>query len=145
MEKNKILMVSTPSSRRHLYYDFVRKHFPQIEIVDKKIEEKINGNKISFIAYDEIECLNNKNINIIEIDSISCRDKVEYKTCGDCKNFGELYLGKLSYEQMYKLKGKRFGCIISSIEAKHINKNTPACLEFKQREDDATLKVADTN
>ena len=77
MEKNKIIMVSTPSSRRHLYYDFVRKHFPQIEIVDKKIEEKINGNKISFIAYDEIECLNNKNINIIEIDSIVCNDKVK--------------------------------------------------------------------
>lgn len=149
MEKNKIIMVSTPSSRRNLYYDFFRKHFPQIEIVDKKIEEKINGNKISFIAYDEIECLNNKNINIIEIDSIVCNDKVKpldyYKVCRDCKNFGELYLGKLSYEQMYKLKGKRFGCIISSIEAKHVNKNTPACLEFKKREDDATLKIAGTN
>ena len=77
MEKSRILIVGTPSGRRNLYYDFIRKHFPQIEIVDKKIEEKINGNKISFIAYDEIECLNNKNINIIEIDSIVCNDKVK--------------------------------------------------------------------
>lgn len=77
MEKGRIVIVGTPSSRRNLYYDFIRKHFPQIEIVDKKIKEKINCNKISFIAYDEIECLNNKNINIIEIDSIVCNDKVK--------------------------------------------------------------------
>lgn len=140
MEKNKIIMVSTPSSRRHLYYDFVRKHFPQIEIVDKKIEEKINGNKISFIAYDEIECLNNKNINIIDIDSIFCRDKVKYKTCGDCEDFGEL-----SEQQSESLNGKKFGCKTSFIEAKHGNKNAHACAEFKQKRVDATLKIAGTN
>ena len=63
MDKSRILMVGTPSGRRNLYYDFVRKHFPQVEIIYKKIENKINGNKISFIAYDEIECTNNKNKN----------------------------------------------------------------------------------
>ena len=77
MEKGKIIMFLTPYGRRNSYYDFVRKHFPQIEIIDKKIDNKINGNKISFIAYDEIECPNNKNMNIIEIDSIICNDKVK--------------------------------------------------------------------
>ena len=124
MEKNKIIIVSTPSSKESEFSKEFKKYFKNIEIKEIKLDEIING----------------YNADIIEIDSMSCRDKVGYKTCGDCEYFGEL-----SEQQSESLNGKKFGCKTSFIEAKYGNKNTPACAEFKKKRVDATLKIAGTN
>ena len=128
MEKSRIVIIVTPSGITNIIYDNFKKYFKNIEIVKVDLDNKINGTKPSLIYMDDMSY--NDTINTLG----------KSKVCGDCKDFGEL-----SYGQMCDLKGKRFGCTTSFLEEKHGNKNTPACSEFKKREDDATLKVADTN
>ena len=111
MEKSRILMVGTPSGKTSIFYDNFK---------------SISNYEIKNIELDGI--INGYNADFIEIDSITCRNKVEYKTCVDCENFGEL-----SDEQSESLNGKKFGCKTSFIEAKYGNKNTPACSEFKKK------------
>ena len=124
----KLIIISTPYSRESKYVKQIKKIFKDLEVNEIKLDGKINGYRPSFVVIDDM--LYNDNFKPLDYPKI----------CGDCKDFGEL-----SYEQMCVLKGKRFGCTTSFIEAKYGNKNTPACSEFKQKRDDATLKIADTN
>lgn len=112
MENSKIVMVGTPSGRRNIIYDILKKYYKSIEYIYIDLDNKING----------------YSADLIEIDSITCRNKIDYKICGDCEDFGEL-----SEQQSESLNGKKFGCKTSFIEAKYGNKNTPACSEFKKR------------
>lgn len=128
MEKNKIIMISTPYSIESEYVKQIKIFFKDLEIEELKLEGNLRGYSPSFIVIDDI--LYNDTFKPLDFP----------KVCGDCEDFGEL-----SEQQSESLNGKKFGCRTSFIEAKYGNKNTPACSEFKKREDDATLKVAGTN
>ena len=55
MEKNKIVMVGTPSGKTSIIYDNLKKYCKNSEIVNIDLDNKINGVRPSFIVIDDMQ------------------------------------------------------------------------------------------
>lgn len=56
MEKSRIIIVGTPSSKTNIIYDILKEYFKSIEYIYFDLDNKINGIKPNFIEIDSITC-----------------------------------------------------------------------------------------
>ena len=69
MEKNKIVMVGTPSDKTSIIYDILKKYFKSIEYIYIDLDNKIDGTKPSSIVIDDMQ-----NSTILLVNNLKKRE-----------------------------------------------------------------------